>query len=127
MGADELHTLLNIYLNPVYEEESSIGENLEEAGIDVESFIEEITFNLLKAEAERRLEEGEKFKNVYLTLLKTGVQEELKGELTGELSFGFRNQSGELTEAEQAELEEDRKKLALIKKITDANERDGKS
>lgn len=127
MGADELHTLLNIYLNPVYEEETSIGENLEEAGIDVESFIEEITFNLLKAEAERRLEEGEKFKNVYLTLLKTGVQEELKGELTGELSFGFRNQSGELTEAEQAELEEDRKKLALIKKITDANERDGKS
>lgn len=127
MGADELHTLLNIYLNPVYEEESSIGENLEEAGIDVESFIEEITFNLLKAEAERRLEEGEKFKNVYLTLLKTGKQEELKGELTGELSFGFRNQTGELTEAEQAELEEDRKKLALIKKITDANERDGKS
>lgn len=121
MDADELRTLLNIYLNPEFEDQDSIRENLEEAGIDVESFIEEITFKLEKAEAERRLKEGQQFKNKYYTLLDSGEPEEVHEELAGALSYGFRNKSGELTEEEKADLEYDRKKIALIKKISGDN------
>lgn len=127
MGADELRALINIYLNPEYEDEESIRENLEEAGIDVESFIEEITYKLEKAIAERRLEEGQKFKSRYYSLLDTGEPEEVHEELAGAFSYGFRNQEGELTEEEKSDLEHDRKKLALLKKISGDNGSDGKS
>jgi len=123
MGADELQTLLNIYLNPEYEEETNTPQNPEEDDIDVERFIEKIIFKIEKTLAERRLLEGEIFNSTYNNLiLHIGEQQDLNHEYLGELSYGFRHKTSELSAEEQAELEADRKKLAIIRKITDANE-----
>jgi hypothetical protein len=56
MGYEEIRTLLSIYLNPAFDTEEEINENLKDAGIDAEQFTREI---LAKIEKMRANEEAE--------------------------------------------------------------------
>ncbi|QQS34744.1 MAG: hypothetical protein IPM56_10770 [Ignavibacteriales bacterium] len=42
MGYEEIRTLLSIYLNPEFDTDEEISENLKDAGIDAESFTKEV-------------------------------------------------------------------------------------
>jgi hypothetical protein len=61
MGNEDLRTLLSIYLNPEFDTEEDIKENLKVAGIDAEQFTREVLarIELVKKEAEAKAEAEE--------------------------------------------------------------------
>ncbi len=123
MSNEALKTLLSIYLNPDYEDEESINENLKSAGIDAEQFQKDILEKLEKLEAENKLKQGEQFREYFYNQLN---ENELSNAELEEPAFGFRDKQGDLTGSEEKELEEDKRKLALLKKINRSSENNNK-
>ncbi|QQS37785.1 MAG: hypothetical protein IPM56_07510 [Ignavibacteriales bacterium] len=123
MSNEELITLLSIYLNPEFEDEESINENLKSAGIDAEQFQKDMMEKLEKLEAGNKLKDGKQFKEDFYRQLN---ESELSNAELEEIAFGFRDKKGNLTGGEEKELEEDKKKLALLKKINRSGENNNK-
>jgi hypothetical protein len=118
MTDEELRTLLYIYLNPEFDTEEEINENLKEAGIDAEQFTKDILAKIEKLKAQQKLNKGKQFKEDFYKRLN---ESELTNADIEELAFGYRDKQGSFTEEEQKELDEDKKKLALLKKIKGGN------
>ena len=117
MGKNDIDALLDFYLFSDLEDKAAVDEYLEEAGIDFDSFYENLGTLIQKKKAERKLLEGKRFKENYLKQLKQLIinkKQEL--EINGDIQYAFRNLE-KMDEDELKSLLDDDKKLELIKKL----------
>ena len=109
--------LLNFYLYSDLEDEAAVDEYLEEAGIDFDSFYENLGTLIQEKKAGRKLLEGKRFKENYLKQLKQwAINNQQELEVTGDIQYAFRNLE-KMDEKELKSLLDDDKKIELIKKL----------
>jgi len=123
MKGQELNRLLDLFLDPLLEDSDSTAEYLKAQNIDIDQFSLEMLDQIKKIQAQQKIKAGYTMAEKFKELL---TQSDINGdiELPTNLAYEFRNLESELSSEEINELKDDAKKLALLKKVVEQNNRD---
>ena len=112
----------DFYLDPEKEDKESAIEFLKKAGINVEEEKRKLVSYLDKKKAEISIQRGKEFKEEYISMEKEENPDDVFAEGM-EVQLAYRN-SDRKDNADEDVLKEDMKKMNIIKKIKDKDEKD---
>lgn len=117
--------LLDFYLYSDLNDEQYLNRYLAERDIDIEIIAENLSEFLQQKQAELKLEAGRKFKEDYLKAVNAekliDSENEVYSTAETEMIQAYRKSSGD-TEEEDADIQDDLKKIDILKKLTSKNQ-----